>query len=77
MDKIIHIIHIRFFKKTAIYFLFSFIFCTFAVQKNNDYLCLKTQDLSVARSLRHITFLTSSRCQPGWNYAGFLPQTPT
>ena len=67
MDKIIHIIHIRFFKKTAIYFLFSFIFCTFAVQKNNDYLCLKTQDLSAVPSSPNAIFLTSSPSQPGWN----------
>ena len=65
MDKIMHIIHICFLKNILLFFSISIIFCIFAVQKNNDYLCLKIQDLMVARNSRHITFRISSRCQPG------------
>ena len=63
-------------KKTLFLLAVCGFFGIFAVQKNNDYLCLKTQDLSVARNSRRATFLTSNRCQPGWNYADYLPQTP-
>ena len=63
-------------KKTLFLLVICWIFCTFAVQKNIIYLCLKPQDLMVARSSRHITFRTSSRCQPGWNWRPFCSTIP-
>ena len=64
------------YKNLALFLRISGNFCTFAVQKNITYLCLKTQDLSVARSSRRTTFLTSNRCQPGWNWRPFCSTIP-
>ena len=47
------------------------------MQKNIIYLCLKTQDHSVARNSRRTTFLTSNRCQPGWSWKASCRKIPT
>ena len=60
-----HIIHICFLKNILLFFSISIIFCTFAVQKNIIYLCLKIQELMVVLSWRYATFRGCSRCLPG------------
>ena len=58
---------IRFLKKSSISFFISGFFCTFVPQKNIIYLCLKTQDLSVAQSSLSAISPTFSPCLPGRN----------
>ncbi len=87
IKKVVQVVIVVVNKMLVVFLRISGFFCIFVPQKNIfiylwNHVIIKFKvhssklKVSVVPSSQHITFRTSNRCQPGWNYADFSPQTP-